>query len=124
MDIDSRHPSSSLSPVSKDVHSTVAQQDTPDDDLSDTDLSQFQAEIEENLTSASPESSPLNGTTEQVSDDVMQIDSEEESKPVNPNKGRRRTTAKEYYDPELFGLRRSVWHLRPSPLMRNVVGLE
>jgi|SRR5271168_3228535 len=114
MDIDSRHPSSSLSPASPIDQSAVAPQDSQDEDLSDTDLSQFQAEIEQNLTSASPESSPLNGTTEPVSDDVMQVDSEEDSKPVNSNKGRRRVSAKEYYDPELFGLRRSVSHSRVS----------
>jgi hypothetical protein len=114
MDIDSRHPSSSLSPASSIVQSAVAPQDSQDEDLSDTDLSQFQAEIEQNLSSASPESSPLNGTTEPVSDDVMQVDSEEDTKPVNSNKGRRRVNAKEYYDPELFGLRRSVSHSQVS----------
>jgi hypothetical protein len=108
MDIDYRHPSSSLSPASPTVQPAIALQDNQDDDLSDTDLSQFQAEIEQNLSSASPESTPLNGTTEPVSDDVMQVDSEEDTKPMNSNKGRRRATAKEYYDPELFGLRRSV----------------
>ena len=120
MDSDSRHPSSSLSPASANVPSVVAQQDSQDDDLSDTDLSQFQAELEQNLSSASPESSPLNGTGEVVSDDVMQVDSEEETKPVNVNKGRRRVSAKEYYDPELFGLRRSVSRL--SSMIRCWMG--
>lgn len=108
MDIDSRHPSSSLSPASAIVPPAVAHRDSPDDELSDSDLSQFQAEIEQNLSSASPESSPPNGTTDPVFDEVMLVDSDEDMKPVNVNKGRRRTSAKEYYDPELFGLRRSV----------------
>src|SRR5271170_4593772 len=114
MEVDSRHPSSSLSSASPIVQSAVALQDNQDEDLSDTDLSQFQAEIEQNLSSASPESSPPNGTTEPVSDDVMQVDSEEDTKPVNLNKGRRRASTKEYFDPELFGLRRSVSHLQVS----------
>jgi len=114
MDVDSRHPSSSLSPASAIVQSDGAQQDSPDDDLSDSDLSQFQAEIEQNLSSASPESSPPNVTTEPVSDEAMQVDSEEDTRPVNANKGRRRVSAKEYYDPELFGLRRSVSPCQPG----------
>lgn len=108
MNLDDNHPTSSLSSL---VPSTAAQDDMQEDDLSDSMLSQYGAEIEQQLSTASPERSAPNGTNVQVSDDAMDVDSEEEDvKPMHMKKSQRRVTAKEYYDPELFGLRRSVSH--------------
>ena len=117
--MDQRHPSPPLSSVSTITPAQAAQDDDLSDDLSDSDLSQFEAEIEQNLSSASPETSQVNGTNNEddnISDDAMEVDSEEDVKPSLSNKARHRTSTKEYYDPELFGLRRSVcvsvsWHL-------------
>lgn len=109
--MDQRHPSPSLSSTSPITPAQPAQDDDLADDVSDSDLSQFEAEIEQNLSSASPETSHINGTNNDddiVSDDTMDVDSEEEEKPSHA-KARHRASTKEYYDPELFGLRRSVW---------------
>lgn len=94
----SQSPSSLSSPSEITLDSPAhisAQPSSP----SDSDLSQFEAQIEKDLDSASP----INGVKDD-SDDAMDIESEED-KPV---KGKRRTSVKEYYDPELYGLRRSV----------------
>jgi hypothetical protein len=109
--MDQRHPSPPLSSFSAIPPAQAAQDDDLDDDVSDSDLSQFEAEIEQNLSSASPETSHVNGTNnddDNVSEDAMEIDSEEDVKPSHNNKARHRASTKEYYDPELFGLRRSV----------------
>ena len=106
MNLDDSHPTSSLSAL---VPSTAAQDEVQDDDLSDSVLSQYRAEIEQEMCSASPEGGALHGTNEHASDDAMDVDSEEEDvKPMHVKKTQRRVSAKEYYDPELFGLRRSV----------------
>jgi len=116
MSLNDPHANSSLSSIATTVPSSVAQDENQDDDLSDTDLSQFQAEIEQNLSSATPGS--RNGTTEPVSDDAMDVDTDEEQvEQANSNKARRRVSTKEYYDPELFGLRRSVSASHPSTLL-------
>ena len=78
-----------------------------EDDISDSGLSQFEAEIEENLSSASPDTSARNDTNDHVSDDAMDVDSEDDVKPSH-NKGRKGGSTREYFDPELYGLRRSV----------------
>ena len=111
--MDPRRPSSPLSSTSAITPNQTAHDGDMDDDMSDSDLSQFEAEIEQNLSSASPESSPINGANDDddnvsEDDDAMEVDSEEEVKPSHANKGRHRASTKEYYDPELFGLRRSV----------------
>lgn len=109
--MDQRHPSPPLSSFSAITPAQAVHDDDLDDDVSDSDLSQFEAEIEQNLSSASPETSHVNGTNnddDNVSEDAMEIDSEEDVKPSHHNKARHRASTKEYYDPELFGLRRSV----------------
>ena len=106
MNLDDSHPTSTLSSL---VPSIAAQDEMQDDDRSDSEFSQFQAEIEQELFIASPEGSAPNGTNEHASDDAMDVDSEEEDvKPMHVKKTQRRVGTKEYYDPELFGLRRSV----------------
>jgi hypothetical protein len=108
MNLNDSHPNSTFPLLSEIRPFTAAQDGNQDDDLSDSDLSQFQAEIEQNLSSASPGRSLPNGTNEHGSDEVMEVDSEDDVKPTHVNKVRRRMSTKEYYDPELFGLRRSV----------------
>lgn len=111
MNLNNIHPTSTHSPTSATILSTAAQDDNQDDDLSDSDLSQFQAEIEQNLYTASPDSGAPNGlgmNEHDGSDEAMDVDSDDDSKRRHVNKTPRRTSGKEYYDPELFGLRRSV----------------
>jgi hypothetical protein len=115
MDLDGDHPSSAVFLPTADMHTAIAHETNPEHDLSDTDLSQFQAEIEQNLSSASVGNSPPNGTTDHVSEDAMDVESEEEVKPMHVNKAHKRTTTREYYDPELFGLRRSVNRSNSQP---------
>lgn len=108
MNFDDNHPASTLFPL---VPSTAAQDEIQDDDLSDSELSHFQAEMEKNMSTALVESSAPDGTNENMSDDAMDVDSEEEDvKLMHVKKAQRRVNTKEYYDPELFGLRRSVSH--------------
>jgi hypothetical protein len=107
MNIDDRYPSSTLSPASAITPAHKAQDDDMEDDISDSGLSQFEAEIEENLSSASPDTSARNDTNDHVSDGAMDVDSEDEVKPSH-NKGRKGGSTREYFDPELYGLRRSV----------------
>jgi len=116
MNLDSGHPGSTLSPAPASMPSMTVHEDDMDDELSDSDLSQFQAEIERNLSSASPETSPQNVTTEHVSDEHMDVDSEEDVKFPGSSKSRKRANMKEYYDPELFGLRRSVSCFYPGEI--------
>lgn len=113
MDPDGNHASSILSSASEIVPHSAAHERHQDDDLSDSDLSQFQAEIEQNLSSASPGSSPANGAILQASDDAMDVDTED-MKQANMANFRKRTVVREYYDPELYGLRRSVSRICPS----------
>ena len=108
MNIDYPPPSSTLSPVSAITPALTAQNDDMEDDLSDSDMSQFEAEIEENLTSASPETSGHNDTNDHASEDAMDVDSEDDAKTSNANKARKGGNSREYFDPELYGLRRSV----------------
>ena len=110
MNLEDSHPTSTLSSTSFLVPSIAVQDEMQDDDISDSELSQFQAEIEKDLSTASPESSARNGTNEHASDNAMDVDSEEDEqvKPMHVKKSQRRVNTKEYYDPELFGLRRSV----------------
>ena len=112
MDLDGSHASSTLSSASEIVPHAAAHERYQDDDLSDSDLSQFQAEIEQNLSSASPGSTSANGAIIQASDDAMDVDTEE-MKLGNMANSRKRTAVKEYYDPELYGLRRSVSRICP-----------
>lgn|SRR5579862_9802740 len=101
--MDSTHsesPSSLSTPFAMDANLPEDVSDSPSSP-SDSDLSQFEAEIEKNLSSASP---PVNGTKDD-SEDPMDVDSEDEK----PIKTKRRTSTKEYFDPELYGLRRSVY---------------
>jgi hypothetical protein len=107
MNADNHYPSSTLSAASAITPAHKAQNDDMEDDLSDSGLSQFGAEIEENLSTASPDTSARNDTHDHVSDDAMDIDSEEDAKPSN-SKGRKGGNSREYLDPELYGLRRSV----------------
>src|SRR2546423_15152197 len=108
MNIDYPPPSSTLSPVSAITPALTAQNDDMEDDLSDSDMSQFEAEIEENLTSVSPETSGHNDTHDHASEDAMDVDSEDDAKTSNANKARKGGNSREYFDPELYGLRRSV----------------
>lgn len=108
MNIDYPPPSSTLSPASAITPALTAQNDDLEDDLSDSDMNQFEAEIEENLSSASPETSGHNDTNDLASDDAMDVDSEDDAKTSHANKARKGGSSKEYYDPELYGLRRSV----------------
>jgi hypothetical protein len=110
MAFDDRHPSTSASYVSTTMPSVAANDHNQDIDMSDSDLSQFQAQIEHDLSSASPESSHLHGGHNNVSEEPMDVDTDEEVGLAHVNKGRKKTSTKEYYDPELFGLRRSVSH--------------
>lgn len=114
MNLDDNHPSLTLSNGPAAMLFTAAQDENQDDDLSDSDLSQFEAEIEQNLSSASPGSSAPNGVNEHGSSEAMDVDSEEDIKSTHVNKASRRVSTKEYFDPELFGLRRSVCHLLPQ----------
>jgi hypothetical protein len=116
MDVDDGHPNSTYSPASVPVPSTAAHDDTQEDDLSDSELSQLQAEIERSLSSASPETSLPIRSNENVFDEVIEVDSDEEIKRISESKSRKRVTTKEYYDPELFGLRRSVCLFFPSAM--------
>ena len=76
---------------------------------SDSDLSDFQAEIEKDLSSAMPGSSVHGNGEDAESEDAMDVESDEDNKPVQTNKSSsRRMSTKEYFDPELYGLRRSV----------------
>jgi len=109
MNIDDRHSSLPLSSASPITPAHQALDGDMEDDLSDGGLSQFEAEIEENLSSASPDTSARNDTNDHLSDDAMDIDSEEDVKPSHTNKGRKGANTREYFDPELYGLRRSVW---------------
>jgi TATA-binding protein-associated factor Taf7 len=125
--MDQRRPSSPLSSTSAITPAQTAHDGDIGDDMSDSDLSQFEAEIEQNLSSASPESSPVNGANDDddnvsEDDDAMDVDSEEDVKPSYANKGRHRASTKEYYDPELFGLRRSVCPLF-SDIVRCLLGI-
>jgi hypothetical protein len=108
MNVDSAHPSFTASPVSAAPPIAVVDGNGLGDDFSDSDLSQFKAEIEQNLSSVSSASSTLSGANENVSDDAMDVDSEDDVRPSHAGKGRRRGSTKEYYDPELYLLRRSV----------------
>jgi hypothetical protein len=108
MDVDDSHPNSTYSPASIPLPSTAAHDDFQEDDLSDSELIEFQAEIEQTLSSSSPETNPPNQSNEHVSDMIIEGDSEDEAKSEGVSKSRRRVTTKEYFDPELFGLRRSV----------------
>jgi hypothetical protein len=83
--------------------------DSMDDGLSDSELSQFEAEIEKDLSST-PESGTPNGANGHASDDAMDIDSDDDLRPSHAGKGRRRGSTKEYFDPDLYLLRRSVCH--------------
>ena len=112
MDPEDSHRSSTLSPVSAILPAHVAYEDDELDDLSDSGLSQFEAEIEQNLSSTSPGGTSGDAAHLHVSNDPIDVDTEE-LKPANANKARKRTHAREYYDPELFGLRRSVSRLCP-----------
>ena len=92
----------------------LATVDVFDDDLSDAALTQLEAEIEQGLSSASPDglSRLANGaSTKDVSssDDAMIIESDDEDvkQPVF-SRSKKRATEREYFDPELYGLRRSV----------------
>jgi len=92
----------------------LAKVDAFDDDLSDTSLSQLGAEIEQGLSSALPDgrSRFANGTSSQdvsPSDDAMIIESDDEDvkQPVS-SRSKKRVSGREYFDPELYGLRRSV----------------
>jgi len=92
----------------------LAKVDAFDDDLSDTSLSQLGVEIEQGLSSALPDglSRLANGmSTNDVSpsDDAMIIESDDEDikQPVS-SRSKKRVTEREYFDPELYGLRRSV----------------
>jgi hypothetical protein len=93
------HSPSSLSSPSDTLLDSPAHDPVEPPSPSDSDLSDLEAEIEKDLSSASP----VNGTKDS-SDDDMDIDSEDEK----PSKNKKRNNAKEYYDPELYGLRRSV----------------
>jgi hypothetical protein len=108
MNVDYIPPSSTLSPASAITPALTAQNGDMEDDLSDSDLSQFEAEIEENLSSASPETSAPNDTNDHASDDAMEVDSEDDVKTSQANKARKGGNTREYFDPELYGLRRSV----------------
>jgi hypothetical protein len=96
------------SPVSKD--------ESLDDGLSDTSLSQLEAEIEQGLSSDSPDSRShgiaVNGTSTKdgsLSDDAMDVDSDDdEGNQAVPSHPKKRVSEREYFDPELYGLRRSV----------------
>src|SRR2546423_35864 len=97
------HPPISISlnprPLDPPAHITQRQ-----DSVSDDDLSQFGAELEKSLSAASsdvPNANPL------VQEDSEDAESEGETNAVTHHKGRR-TSVKEYFDPELYGLRRSV----------------
>ena len=107
MKFDAAHPSSTSSPASATVPSTAIHNNDMDDDMSDSDLSQFEAEIEKELSS-SPESGTLNGANGHASDDAMEVDSEDDVRPSHAGKGRRQGSTKEYMDPDLYLLRRSV----------------
>jgi hypothetical protein len=106
MNLESAHPRSASPLASAAVPSALILDDDLEDDLSDSGLSQFGAEIEKNLSS--PESSTLNGTNDNGSDDAMDVDSEDDAIPSHANKGRRQGNAKQYLDPDLYLLRRSV----------------
>jgi len=108
MDITDTHPTSTTYSGPINGTSTIAHTSIDDDYLSDSGLSELGAEIEQNLSSATPDGSEQDDDEEHGYDDVMDVESEEDVKPVQENKSRKRTAAKEYYDPELFGLRRSV----------------
>jgi hypothetical protein len=111
MDADDHHPSTTSSPPAIDIASTIPHKVDPVDDLSDSDLSQFQAEIEQNLSSASPESNlPQNGANEHNFTEPMDVDSDEEVRQSHVSRNKR-TVTREYFDPELYGLRRSVSHV-------------
>src|ERR1700752_3000897 len=100
MDVDESHvqPLSTSFPAMPSI--SPAHNGGIQDDLSDDDLSDLHAEIENNLSSASPESSFSNGVNDQDSDDAMDVDSETEVRPLHVSKGPRRTNStKEYYDP-------------------------
>jgi len=86
---------------------------------SDSDLSDFQAELEKDLSSAMPGSSVHANGEDAESEDAMDVETDEDNKPVQPNKSTsRRMSTKEYFDPELYGLRRSV----DIPCCRFVIG--
>ena len=109
MNVDTSHPSFTSSLTSATVPIALAYDNGLDDDLSDSDLSQFKAEIEKNLSSVSPESSTLNDTAnDHVYDDAIDVDSEDDVRQLHTGKGRRRGSTKEYLDPDLYLLRRSV----------------
>jgi len=108
MNFDDSHPSLTHSPASATIPFAVAQDEDPDDDGSDSEMSDLEAEIEQNLSSASPGSIASNGANEHGSFEAMDIDSEDDVESPHVNKTSRRVSTKEYYDPELFGLRRSV----------------
>jgi hypothetical protein len=95
-----------------------------DDDLSDSSLSQLEAEIEQGLASASPDTRRVvtNGTTAMAvspSDDAMEIDSDEEDVKQHrvSSRSKKRLTEREYFDPDLYGLRRSVSPTTINPVL-------
>jgi hypothetical protein len=75
----------------------------PEDSPSDSDLSQFEAELTKSLSTASADTLPRHVPAEE-SDEA---DSDDETQGLRQGKTRR-TIVKEYFDPELYGLRRSV----------------
>ena len=115
MDIDSVHPLSRAGSEPIIGHSAIAHTLLDDDDLSESGLSELGAEIEQNLSSATPEGSGEGDDVEHDSDDAMDIESDEDSRPMQENRPRKRASVREHYDPELYGLRRSVW-IRIAPL--------
>jgi hypothetical protein len=92
-----------------------------DDGLSDTSLSQLEAEIEQGLSSDSPDSRShgiaVNGTSTKdgsLSDDAMDVDSDDDDGDrAVPSHPKKRVSGREYFDPELYGLRRSVCSTLP-----------
>ena len=124
MNFDDRHPSSTLSPASATILSAAAEDENQDDDGSDSEMSDLEAEIEKNLSSASPGSSASNGANEHGSFEAMDIDSEDDIKSLHMNKTPRRVSTREYYDPELFGLRRSVCRFLAPPSWWTLHTLE
>jgi hypothetical protein len=124
MNVDDSHPSSTHSPASAIIPSAAAEDGNQDDDGSDTEMSDLEAEIEQNFSSASPGSSASNDANEHGSFEAMDIDSEDDVKSPHVNKATRRVSTKEYYDPELFGLRRSVCRFLAPPLWWTFFTLE
>jgi hypothetical protein len=120
MDLDETHVLAPTSMTTPSSHASTPHREDSEADISDSDLSQLEAEIEKNLTYLSQPRHSQSHPPEDMSGEPMDIDAEDEIKQINAAKNKR-TVAREYYDPELYGLRRSVSTFVPCSPLRTLV---